>query len=330
MGSGVSDVVLLINDVAVNLNTSRGFSIKAFETKNKNCKTYQNTITLNSGKNTLVLKAYDKNKFISNYSNKITIKTNYKVAKKVNLYLVTVAVSRYRDNGLNLKYSTKDANAIKQKILTKSKKLFNKIYVYELLDNNVTRQNLDKLFDKVANNIDINDVFLFYIAGHGVTSVQDGLYYFLPYNITDTSSKGLAKYAISVNDIKYQINKIKANKSLILLDTCSSGQALDNITRGLEERMAIERLSFATGRNYIAASSKNEVAIEGYKNHGVFTFSVLDAFDNAYFGDKKILNILTLALYVETMVPKITKEKFHYEQFPQKYLNGIDFPIGMK
>jgi uncharacterized caspase-like protein len=140
----------------------------------------------------------------------------------------------------------------------------------------------------------------------------------------------LIKYAISVNDIKYQLGKIKANKSLILLDTCNSGAVLDNITRGLEERMALERLSFATGRNYIVASSKNQVALEGYKNHGVFTYSVLDAFNKAYFGDDKTLSITSLASFVENNVPKITKEKFHYEQFPQKYLNGTDFPIGMR
>lgn len=94
--------------------------------------------------------------------------------------------------------------------------------------------------------------------------------------------------------------------------------------------MALERLSYATGRNYIVASSKNQAALEGYKGHGVFTYSVLQAFDRAYFGDDKILTVTSLSSFVEKTVPEITKEEFHYEQFPQKYLNGNDFPIGLK
>ena len=37
---------------------------------------------------------------------------------------------------------------------------------------------------------------------------------------------------------------------------------------------------------------------------------------------------ICLLIYIQLEVPKITSEKFHYEQFPQKYLNGDDFPIG--
>jgi hypothetical protein len=33
---------------------------------------------------------------------------------------------------------------------------------------------------------------------------------------------------------------------------------------------------------------------------------------------------------VENEVPEITKEIWHYEQTPQKYLSGILFDIGIK
>ena len=55
---------------------------------------------------------------------------------------------------------------------------------------------------------------------------------------------------------------------------------------------------------------------------------ILDAFDNAYFGDDNILTVASLAAYVERMVPRITKKIAHYEQTPEKYLSGKDFEIA--
>ncbi len=330
-GSGISNTSLVLNGIFTRLQDTRGFVIKPIIPKEDNCTTYKNTITLKSGINKISIQAFDKEKLISNDSKTITIETKYTVAKKSNLHLVSIAVSKYRDTSLNLKYAVSDVIAIKNKIKIKSKALFENIYTYDLHDANVSIEKLDVLFDKISKNTALNDVFIMYIAGHGVTSIKDGLYYFLPHNITDTSSDGLKKNAISINDIKNQLGKIKANKSLILLDTCDSGSAIESLSsRGLEQRMALERLSYATGRNYIVASSKNQAALEGYKNHGVFTYTVLDAFDKAYFGNNQTLTVTSLASFVEQEVPKITLEKFLYEQFPQKYLNGNDFPIGMK
>ena len=62
--------------------------------------------------------------------------------------------------------------------------------------------------------------------------------------------------------------------------------------------------------------SSEQVALEGYNNHGVFTYSVLDAFDK---NDK--LKVKDLSDYVTQVVPKITQEKFHYSQTPQIKLN---------
>ena len=73
---------------------------------------------------------------------------------------------------------------------------------------------------------------------------------------------------------------------------------------------------FRGALNYIVASSLNQVALEGYNDHGVFTYSVLDAFDN-----NPKLKVLGLANHVSELVPRITKEKFQYEQIPQSKLN---------
>jgi len=321
-GSGISNTSILLNNIQRNIANSRGFSIEKKEA-NINCTVYRNVLTLKSGKNSIAVKSFDKTKTISTTTIPIEVMSKFKVAKKSNLHFLSIAVSNYKDDSLKLKYSVSDVNAVEKKFKLHSKELFEKIYTYELHEKDVTLDKIDAMFNKISEKAEINDVFILYIAGHGVTNSKDGLYYYLPYDIANTGSNGLKKSAVSINDIIHQLGKIKAQKSLILLDTCDSGGAIDNDA-------VVNRLSNATQRNYIVASSKNQAALEGYKNHGVFTYTVLEAFDKAYFGDNKTLTVTSLAAFVQMSVPKITKEQFHYEQVPQKYLNGDLFPIGIK
>ncbi len=159
-----------------------------------------------------------------------------------------------------------------------------------------------------------------YMAGDGTTNDKDGLFYFLPYE----SKINTLGEAISVNDIKSQLSKINTGKFLILLDTCKSGSFIDNANMSEE---ALSRLAHRSKRNYIVASSKTQVALEGYKGHGVFTSVVLDAFRNAYFPGDTQLTVKALADYVEKNVPKVTEKVFHYEQVPQTSLDGAEFPL---
>jgi uncharacterized caspase-like protein len=92
----------------------------------------------------------------------------------------------------------------------------------------------------------------------------------------------------------------------------------------------LNRLSHDNRRNFIVASSRKQPALEGYRDHGVFTYAVLEAFDKAYSQTQSILTTSNLANYVETAVPKITFDNWHYEQIPQKYLSDEPFDIGTK
>ena len=98
-----------------------------------------------------------------------------------------------------------------------------------------------------------------------------------------------------------------------MLDTCKSGAAIDNIyDEATKNRLAHDSAKV----NYIVASSANQVALEGYKGHGVFTYSVIDAFKH-----NSQLSVFQLADIVIKTVPKISKEKFHFKQIPQVQLN---------
>lgn len=325
-GNGIADPKLVINGQAINPPTSRGFTIEKIESKNEKCKVYKSIHTLYPGKSTIELKAYDKDKNIANSSEKIEINAEYKIIEKsnisygkntnvddsvenaivldkANLYLLSLAVSDYKDDSYDLRYPVKDVSAIKNQFLTKSKKTFENVHTYELNDNKVNKENIDKIFDGIAKKMKMNDTFVLYLAGHGTT--VDGKYQFIPYEITNK---------ISIDNLKENLSKIAANtnKSLVMLDTCYSGAIIDNIN----DVATKNRLAYDSTINYIVASSSDQVALEGYKDHGIFTYSVLDAFEK---NDK--LKVWGLADHVSEVVPNITQEKFHFSQIPQAKLN---------
>ncbi len=324
-GNGVSNISLILNGIMGNLQNTRGFTIETRAPVKDKCTVYKNIITLQPGKNTISIKAFDKEQIIFNTSKEIVVHANYKIEKKPNLHLLTLAVSDYKDDALKLKYSVSDVLAVQDKMKQQGKELFDNIFTYSLHDQNMTKKKLVKIFNKISKNAKINDVFIMYIAGHGIT--KEGIYYFLPYDITDTTTQGLKKYAISVNDISDKLADIIVTKSLILLDTCGSGGFIDNSEdNSLSVRATIARLNHASKRNYIAASSSKKVALEGYENHGVFTYVVLDAFKKASVSDAE-LTIFDLGKKIIKDVPEISNKLFHYGQKPEMLLRD-DFPIG--
>jgi len=104
------------------------------------------------------------------------------------------------------------------------------------------------------------------------------------------------------------------------------------VTRGLTEKTAITKLIRATGRAVISASSDTQVALEGYKGHGVFTWALLQSLKNA---DKQngnndgVTSTAEIASFINSAVPDLTYKKWGYEQVPQVNLHGREFPVGV-
>jgi uncharacterized caspase-like protein len=130
---------------------------------------------------------------------------------------------------------------------------------------------------------------------------------------------------------------VRAQKSLVVLDTCNAGAALKlaALTRGpADMKDAISRLMRATGRAVLAATTEKDVAFEGYEGHGVFTYALLqglrrDADRPERDGRRDgLITIDELSHYVLQEVPRITLQKFHKEIFPMRSVEGHSFPIG--
>ena len=330
-GGGVGAITLFINKMPVVFEQQgRGLTAR---TKGAvpGCERFERIITLAPGQNSISLMAFNAGNSIESERDHITLQYAAPELEKPRLYLLTIAVNRYRDGDLRLKYSTDDAEAVIKLVTEKSRLLFSGVETYRLHDEQVTKAELEKVVTKIAGQATRGDVFVLFMAGHGLTDEIDGMYYFLPVDFRYTGLESVAKQGISMLDFKRMLSSIQAMKSLFLIDTCNSGSFSEGMaSRGVTEKVALSKLARAVGRATIAASSKNQVALEGFQGHGVFSYTVMEGLKGYASNRKGEITINALASYIEETLPELTYKKWGYEQIPQKSLIGSDFPIGLK
>lgn len=248
------------------------------------------------------------------------------------LHLLVVCINRYRDKALQLKYAVPDGRAIAEIVRQTGSPLFRDVRVTLLFDDQVTVMGLKQAFHTIKETIALHDVFIFYLAGHGVTI--DGRYYFLPHDFRYYNEKVVREKAINQDHLQDWLADIPARKSLVLIDTCESGSFSHSMVamRGMAEKTAISKLTRATGRATIVASTEKQPAAEGYQGHGVFTYVLLEGLRHAdsTFGNRDgYTGLFELASYISDQVPAITMNAFNFEQIPQVHMVGTDFPIGV-
>ncbi|MGE4319198.1 MAG: caspase family protein [Deferribacterales bacterium] len=336
---GYDNLAIMINGIPVSVTQNTRALKRAPVSDRPECFTYGQTISLIDGENVIGFKGTNKGGNIESKPDYITVYANgekrvnstAKLAeaaadgKKRDLYVLAVAVNNYDDNDLDLKYSLSDADGMLSSVTRAAEPLFDKIHVTKLYDADVTKEKIDNAFSSVKSGRD--DVFLLYIAGHGVTDKFNGDYYFIPADFRNKDDDiSVRRYGIGQKDLMMGLSKVQALKSVVMLDTCESG----SFAEASLQKTATNRISKATGRAVISASSANDVALEGYEGHGAFTYTLLKAIGGEGYGKDNLLTVNELSEYAEAVLPNITAQKWGYRQKPQVSMFGTDFFIGEK
>jgi WD40 repeat protein len=246
-----------------------------------------------------------------------------------NLYVVAAGISHYSDNSLSsgVKFAARDAELVAARFREqKGRGLFRNVDALSLSDGKATFSNIQAEVARVAKTVQPGDTFILYLAGHGVA--VDGEYYFIPWEAEYTNEKALLAKSMNREQIQALLKQIPTNKSVLILDTCGAGGYLES--RGPGEKAAIEKVGLISGRAVLAASNSNEMAMDGYQNHGVFTYALLEGLQQADGTAQGEILITRLAEYVQTKVPLLTLEKWKYRQAPLSRVDGEPFPIARK
>jgi hypothetical protein len=253
------------------------------------------------------------------------------------LHVLTIGISRYRDPSWKLGFARADAEALARFFEQRSATLFESVKTTVLLDADANWQNIHKAIAAIAENAKAQDVVLIYFAGHGIAI--DRTYYLLPHEMRDEVSlqADVKKFGISDRALQDALRRIKALKRVVILDACESGSALDILARTPQaERAALEMLARAEGLFIIAASTRQQDAIEIPElGHGVLTYAILSALgargDAEPAAASAIVTMHELLKYISQKVPELAARLGRgVRQVPMSIHRGMDFPLAVR
>lgn len=314
-GGGIGRVVYRINGVEIE-GREAGITLPGQGVQNRR-------FQLGPGTNEISVTVYNGNNQLESRS--ITAKVNVTAAERQPaLFVVALGVSHYKDSSLDkgVKFAASDAATLVARLKEQNKGLFSAVTPYILSDDKATRDNLDNTISEAASHMKPDDVFVLYLAGHGTTA--GGRYYFVPWEAPNVNGDALLRQSLDEDALRKMLSRIVTKKTLLILDTCSSGAFSP-----LEEEGATGRIERITGRAVMEASASDQMALEGYNGHSVLVAALLDGLSQAT-DSQGLVQVSRLGDFVTDSVPKITKDRWHYVQTPQWFFQGPTFAIARK
>ncbi len=327
-GGGIGDIRLYLNGTAVVME-SRAVSIRpkagaAIE------KAY--TLKLVSGKNMIKAAAFNADNSMQSQEARFTVTANFASVRKPALHALVIGINEYKNPKLTLQYAVADARLFAETLKKSASGLFDNVSIRMLTTREETSAERIAAEVKALRNIHPDDLFVLYVASHGV--VDDGEYYLITSNVGLTRTEKLKTDALTQGTLKELIANIPTTKKLIILDTCNAAAAGDAIqmamlTRGMSEDTAMKILSRAVGSTILSAATSSQEALEGYQGHGLFTWVLAEGLSGkADKGRTGFIKTTDIADYVGEEVPNLAEKIFKRAQYPTISISGQAFPIG--
>lgn len=225
--------------------------------------------------------------FLLEAADKPTIRQRINITPEktaIERFAVVVGVSRYADsaNGLsNLKYADRDAQSVRDFLVSPDGGSFPKDNIRLLLNEEATSQNVRSAFFTFLTKAQAEDQVVIYIAGHGAPDPNDPRnLYFLTY---DTKLDDMGGTAFPMYQLQDVFNRVlKAKRVITFADTCHSYGFSGDRDRAKKSNnlfnQYVTRYANEADRAVITASDISQLSEESDQwggGHGVFTFYLL-------------------------------------------------------
>jgi WD40 repeat protein/uncharacterized caspase-like protein len=274
------------------------------------------------------------------------------------LYAIIGGTSDYAGDGLDLRFAAKDAEDFANALQLGAKRLFgvDKVNITTLSTNREkpeeqpTKENFRRAVAEIARKAKPEDIFLLYLAGHGVTlGTGTDTYFYLTKEARSTVKTDLEAnfqtVAVSNAEMMDWLTPdsknpndlfIQARKQVIILDTCAAGnfarEEWKKDREGLtgDQIRAMEFLEKKTGTFVLMGSAANAVSYEANNyNQGLLTYSLLEGMKGfALQKPTENVDVRLLFDYAEKRVETLAKG-LGLEQRPLiKQPSGNTFVIG--
>ncbi|MCI5058876.1 MAG: caspase family protein [Flavobacteriales bacterium] len=299
-------------------------------------------ICLTPGKNLIEVGCSD-DRGVESFKQVHTVYCNVK--KSPNLYLVTVGISNYKDERMNLEFAAKDAQDLASAMHDNS--YYTKKHTLIVKDEDVDLDLLNKVSDFIED-AKPEDMILMYYSGHGILD-KDFNYYLS----THHSDYGDPKTgSLPYEDFENLLRSTQSRNKLLILDACHAGE-LDPDLYDFEEGLATDRskstnaslkpklgilnsfnfmnaafsdIDNSTGANVIAASGGEQLAFEHDElENGLFTSAFLEGLRQSDEDGDGLIRLSELLEYTRNRVYSLSAGK----QLPNARLenNELDYVI---
>lgn len=205
-----------------------------------------------------------------------------------NKWALVVGISQFSDSRLTLQYTTKDAKDFAAALVDPGIGRFPAGNVHVLGDAQVSTRRFKEELNWLARSAEENDLVVVFVATHGTSRKEDTAdVNYLVTSDTDLSSPdslfGSSVAMVELSDIIR--TRVKARRTVILLDTCHSGGAMNSTKEratGLVDFApsgeAIDRIRQGVGRVILTSSQEEQFSYEGAPfQNGYFTHFLLEA-----------------------------------------------------
>ena len=246
------------------------------------------------------------------------------------LYLFSVGINKYKNSLMDLDFSAPDAQSISSFFKKNHRKLFSDIKIFELTDQEATKERILDNLEHVASIGSSQDTVILYFSGHGET-VKDQWYY-IPFELTEPDQSALiVKKGLSSMTLQKHVMDIKAHKVFLILDCCKSGAV--TVLDDTETKRPFALLSRFTGIHIAAAASKENPAFElRALRHGLMTYTLLEGM--GAHADKspvdRNISVMEVMSYLKTRMPSLSSQYNLPVQKPVLNSMGMDFFISKK
>ena len=298
-------------------------------------------VQLSSGRNRIQVSCLNV-KGVESLRETLEVNNTTQTESKPDLYLITMSVSDYANDELDLTYARKDGEDI-IKMFSEDQSNFNQVHTISLYDSLAVEDNFSAIKNTLLQS-KVDDHVVMFISGHGVLN-KDLDFFFASYDYDPQKNID----GIAYEQIENVLDSIPARKKLLLIDACHSGEVdpeeksklnVKHITPGdmnfrgvtktfqRKSNLFVERegklgltnsmilmeamfadLSRSSGTIVISAAAGDNYAYEAKEwNNGVFTYAIKDGLTNrkADLNGDEVIKVSELKKYVYEMVVKYT------------------------
>ncbi len=241
------------------------------------------------------------------------------------LHLLLVGVAKYAGTTLDLKYTAKDAADMAHALKQAGVQLFgaDSVFVHLLTTDSVhkqpTKANIEAAFKTIADKAKAEDILVAFFSGHGTNygDAEKSLFYFLTMEIGDFNLSDpwvRDQRAISSDELTRWINKVPAQKQVLIVDACNSGKVAEDIMRTGGKSLtssqirALELVKDRTGMFILSGSAADQKSFEasGFRQ-SLLTYSLLEGMKSGAALDAGNVDVIRLFQHAERRVPDLAR-----------------------